>query len=443
MIKNKIGLLTFCAVLSSGALSAETLVEAVKLGFENNYEYKSKIEDFNIDYAYKGLANSYVLPNLDLEGNVGYSNSRRDYNSKTEKDYNYDLNEAHALTLKLSQPIYNKQAWGYYNQGKLMAEKAQVTLDKDRNNLILKISEAYFNVLATQDDIEYSKAKVEYLKSYMNEISRKSEVGQSRKVDVEEVRAKYELATYEFMVITNNLKVQMDLLNKLLNQNITSFSKIKENLSAFDFSEKDMEIWKERSRQQNLDILATRLSVLLAEEDISISSSSYYPNLSLVGSLGINGGKDPAVDDKYNGRNASIGLVLSMNLYEGGATQNQRKQAEYKKNSADYMLKELENNIENLTTQYYLNVDTGLSQIDALEQSLISSEKTLESAQKSYYVGLKTTTDVLIATEAYFSAKRDYSKSKYSFLLSILSLKAVSGVISDEDVVMINDFLVQ
>jgi outer membrane protein len=155
----------------------------------------------------------------------------------------------------------------------------------------------------------------------------------------------------------------------------------------------------------------------------------------------MNGGRDPIVVDNYSGKSASIGLALNMNLYQGGATRTQTKQAKYRKSSADFSLRELENNIENLTIQYYLNVSNGLSQIEALNQSLISSERFLQAAQQSYSVGLKTTTDVLIATDNYFSSKRDYTKSKYNYLLSILALKAVSGEISNEDVKLINSFL--
>ncbi len=440
MMKNILHLLLLFVFVSSG-VKAENLVEVIKLAFDNNYEYKSKVENFNSDYAYKGLANSYLLPQLDLQGNIGLSQSKRNYNSVTSKDYSYNLTEVHGLTLNLTQPIYNTQAWGYYSQGKLTAEMAQVTLDKEKNNLIIKVAEAYFKVLSTESDLEYSESKLDYLRTYMNEINKKADIGQSKKVDVEEVRAKYELAKYENLVINNNLKVVKESLNQLLNTEINTFKKVKESLLGLELAEKDISIWKERSRQQNLDILATKLSVLLAKEEISIVSSSYYPTISIVGSLGADGGKDPVVDDGFKGTKASLGLVLNMNLYEGGASGNKRKQAQYKKNSADFALKELENNIGNITTQYYLNVDNGLSQIDALEQSLIASEKSLESAKKSYSVGLRTTTDVLIATESYFSAKRDYSNSKYNYLLSILSLKAVTGIISEEDIVLINNVL--
>lgn len=439
MIKNILRL-SLLFIFTSSVVRAENLAEVIKLAFENNYDYKAKVEDFNADYAYKGLANSYLLPKLDLQGNIGLNRASKTYDSKTTNNYSYGLTEGHGLTLNLTQPLYSPEAWGYYSQGKLTAQMAEVTLNKEKNNLMLKVTESYFAVLSAQNDMEYSKSKVEYLQNYMNEITKKADVGQAKRVDVEEVRAKYELAKYENLVIDNNLKVKIDSLNKLLNTEVNSFNTIKEDL-ILELNEKDVSTWKERSKQQNLDILATKLSVLIADEQISIASSSYYPTLAIVGSVGMDGGKDPIVKDTFQGNSASIGLSLNMNLYQGGSSKTQRKQAQYKKNSADYALKELENTVENLTIQYYLNVDSGLSQIEALKQSVIASEKSLQAAERSYSVGLKTATDVLIATEGYFSAKRDYSSSKYNFLLSILSLKAVSGVISDDDIMLINNFL--
>ncbi len=447
MIKNILRLLLI--IFFSSMLKAENLSEVVKLAFDNNNNYKSKVEDFNAEYAYKGLANSYLLPKLDLQGNAGFNQGSKSYSSSSQaalaKEYSYGLADgsSYGVTINLTQPLYSPEAWAYYSQGKLTAQMAEITLDKEKNNLILKITEAYFAVLSAQNDMEYSNSKVEYLQNYMNEVTKKADVGQAKRVDVEEVRAKYELAKYESLVTGNNLKVKQDALNKLLNTEILSFNKVKEDLINLELKEKDISTWKERSKQQNLDVLATRLSVLIADEQIKIASSSYYPTLAVVGSIGTNGGSDPLLKDNFKEDSASIGVVLNMNLYEGGASKNQRKQAQYKKKSADYTLLELENTVENITTQYYLNVDNGLSQIEALKQSLISSEKSLQSAERSYSVGLKTTTDVLIATESYYSAKRDYSTSKYNFLLSVLSLKAVSGVISNEDVMLINNFLEQ
>ncbi|MCL2567726.1 MAG: TolC family outer membrane protein [Alphaproteobacteria bacterium] len=441
MIKNLHYILLF-AFFSNG-LFAANLSEAMKMAFDNNFDFKSKVETFNADFAYKGLANSYLLPQLNLQGNAAVDQANKDYAEQTSRNISYGMGDSqnYGLSLNLVQPLYNPSAWAYSSQSKLMAQRAQIVLDKEKNNLILKVAESYFSVLAAQDDLESSQAQIEYLDKYMQEISKKAAIGQARKVDVDEVRAKYQLAKYNNLVMENNLKVQMDALNKLLNSNITAISRLNGDISKIEIEDQDIAKWKERSREQNLDILATQLSVRLAEKDVSIATASYYPTINLVGSVGLNGGRDPIVADKFTGRNASVGLTLNMSLYAGGATRAQSKQAQFRKNSADYALKELENSIENLTIQYYLNVVNGLSQIEALHQSLISSERFLQAAQQSYSVGLKTTTDVLIATDTFFSSKRDYTKSKYNYLLSILALRAVSGEISNEDITLINSFL--
>ncbi|MDR2008815.1 MAG: TolC family outer membrane protein [Alphaproteobacteria bacterium] len=427
----------------SGGVQATDLKDALQIAFDNNFDFKSKVETFNADFAYKGLANSYLLPQLSLQGNAALDSVNRNYatQSGANRSYTFTDSQNYGLSLNLVQPLYNPTAWAYYSQGKLMAQRAQIVLDKEKNNLMLRVAEGYFAVLAAQDDLESSKAQIEYLNKYMQEISQKASVGQSRKVDIDQVRAQYQLAKYNNLLLENNLKVQMDALNKMLNTNITEISRLKGDISNISIEEQDMDKWKAQSREQNLDILSTQLAVMLAEEDIKVSSSSYYPTINLVGSMGVNGGRDPTINDRFTGRNASVGLTLNMSLYGGGATSTQTKQAKYRKSSADFALRELENNIENLTVQYYLNVMNGQSQIEALNQSLISSERFLQAAQQSYTVGLKTTTDVLIATDNFFSSRRDYTKSKYNYLLSILALRAVSGEISDKDIALINSFL--
>jgi outer membrane protein len=130
-----------------------------------------------------------------------------------------------------------------------------------------------------------------------------------------------------------------------------------------------------------------------------------------------------------------------MNLFEGGNTIKKTKVATSTKKNYEYQLKSLESTISNLTKQYYLNVFDGLLQISSLEQSVISAEKFLQAATRSYQVGLKTTTDVLIANENYYNAKRLLSRAKYSFLLSALALKSTVGPLNVEDITNLNQFL--
>jgi len=180
------------------------------------------------------------------------------------------------------------------------------------------------------------------------------------------------------------------------------------------------------------------------QQDIDIANSQYYPDIAFVAnyknSQGTNYNSLPN-NSNYNGYSASVGIALNMNLFKGGSTYDQAKSAKYNKNNAQYQLQSLEHTIELTTRQYYLNVYDGLVQINSLEQSVISAEKFLNAAEKSYAVGLKTTTDVLIANESYYNAKRVLSQSKYSFLLSALALKSVVGPLLIEDIAKVNRFL--
>ncbi len=428
-------------LISFNRVVAEDLLQIVDIAFKNNYEYKSVVDNFNANYAFKSIAKSYILPRLNLEGNAQISNDRRTYSEKVSANFKHNGSESHVLSVSVAQPLYNKNAFSQYSKANLLAEQAQIDLDRGKNNIIIKVAQYYFDVLSSQDNLEYATAKMKYLENYMKETIRKSEVGQGRRIDIEEVRARYEQAKYESILASNDLEVKIDVLNKFLNYRVVSYKKIIENLQDLELKNQKMEGWIDSARRNNLDILYSQISVLIGDEDISIASAGYYPTLLFLGSVGISGGRDVIIGDRYNGSSAKVGLSLNINLFEGGATKNLRKQAEDRKSSIKYVLMQLENNVANLSRQYYLNVKNGFSQIEALKQAKMSSEKFLEAAKQSYSVGLKTTTDVLIATEDYFKASRNYSKSKYEFLLSILALKAVSGRLSEQDIIDINRYL--
>lgn len=427
-------------------VSAEDLLFVVRKAFENNYDYRSKVEQYNADYVNKNLAKSYILPSVNLSADYNIDDNSNKLNNDGSLDYNTQSNQ---LVVDLMQPLFDLEAWSYYNKAKLQAKRAEIELDKEKNDVILKSAQYYFDVLSSIDDLEYINAKITYLKNYMNEISQKIDVGENKAVDIEEVKAKYKNAEYERISIINELNVRKDLLNKLINENIESYYAVKYDIiSNVAIDDIDQETWINRALAQNLDILYSRISLLITDEDINTVSAGYYPKISLVAGYSISSDQTPADDfkvtenlDDMDNQRGYVGVKLNINLYQGGSTNTQKKQKLFVKKSQQYGLQELENKINNTVIEYYLNVYNGISQLNALEQSLVSAKKTLDYSTRSYKIGLKTTTDVLIATEDFFNTKRDLSHAKYKFLLSILALKSVSGILKESDVVVINNYL--
>lgn len=434
----KIILSLFVLILLNVNLKAESLVEIIQIALENNFDYKAKVEAYNSAVITTSIGKTYLYPTLDFQ--ASYYNTSGEYTSgsvvKELQDKPLDM------SLQFVQPLFNVNAFNQYSKANILEKKARIDLEKDKNTLFITTSQYYFDVLAAIDDLEYVKAQKESLELQMKQVTQQIKVGKSRVIDIEEIKAKFlQIEAQEYM-LSSDVVIKKDRLNNYINYQVETFNRIGGDLTKIIREKSTIEQWVEISKKNNLDILSLQIALLSLDQDIDIARSQYYPNLSFVANYSIGSGtKDSITQTNYDSNNLAVGLILRMNLFEGGGTIQKTKLAKSTKKDVEYQLKSLEHLISNITKQYYLNVYDGLSQIASLEQSVISAEKFLAAAERSYQVGLKTTTDVLIANENYYNAKRLLSKAKYGFLLSALALKATSGVVSVEDIQIINEFV--
>ncbi len=427
-------------LISCLTLKAEDLLQVLQKALENNYDYKAKVEAYNANVSFVSSYKSYVYPTLDLQGSYNINKGEITANSTTTPLQDKPVQ----FGISLSQPIFSVNAFNQYSKANILEKQARLILEKDKNSLFLKTTQYYFEVLSAMDDLEYASAQKQSLLTQMKQVEQQVKVGKSRPIDVEEIKSKYLQVESQEITALHNVEVKQNQLNNYLNYQVISYKKIKNNINDISLDGASLDTWISLAKTNNLDILSSQLNIMALQQDIDIANSQYYPNIALVatygGTQGANYNSLPN-GTEYNGYSSSVGVALSMNLFKGGSTNDLSKSAKYNKNNAQYQLQSLEHTIELTTRQYYLNVYDGLIQINSLEQSVVSAEKFLQSAEKSYAVGLKTTTDVLIANENYYNAKRILSKSKYSFLLSALALKSIVGPLIIEDIEKVNKFL--
>ena len=93
------------------------------------------------------------------------------------------------------------------------------------------------------------------------------------------------------------------------------------------------------------------------------------------------------------------------------------------------------------TRQAYLDVSSGVAQIKALEQALISSQSQLDSTTLGYEVGVRNSVDVLNAQQQLYGARRNLLEARYNYLLGLIRLKAATGLLNENDLVEINQLL--
>lgn len=350
--------------------------------------------------------------------------------------------EGYAAKIEARQPIYRKE-----NLERIDLSKVQVSIsDKQyhlsQQQLMLRTTQAYFDVLQAQDRITLLAAQKQAISEQLQQAKTSFEAGISTVTDVHEAQARHDLIIAQEIATENELAVAKHTLQAIIGKQPQTLAKVREDLQITS-SLKPMQDWQEVTSASNLNLQIQQAQVELNERNIAIAQSGHYPTLDAVASYS---------DSHYNGsqnvfgtdlKNAVIGVELSVPLYLGGAVDSRIRQATYNKQSAQDDLENVSRQTTLETQRAYLTLSSSMAQINALEQALKSSQSQLDATKLGYEVGIRTSVDLLNARQQVFSAKRDLLQARYNYLVSIIRLKTASGIVSEADLQDIDQQLVK
>lgn len=341
------------------------------------------------------------------------------------------------------QPIYRKQNLVQMDQAETQVSQADKQYNLSQQALILRSTEAYFQVLIAQDQITLIQAQKSAILSQLEQAKATFEVGTATITDVNEAQARYDLTIAQEVAAINELEIAKRAVQAITGEIPEALSSVKKEISVLPLQQ-SMEDWQKIARKNNLNIQIQQDAVQLAEQEVKRTNAGHLPTLDLVASYTdsyVNGSPTP-----FNAGNqlktTTIGLQLDIPLYQGGAISSQARQAVYNKQKAedDLALAIRQTDLE--AQRNFLNLNTSIAQVKAFEQALTSSQSQLDSTKLGYEVGVRINIDVLNAQQQLFSAKRDLLQARYNYLVNIIRLKSASGLLAEADLVDINQQLI-
>ena len=349
--------------------------------------------------------------------------------------------EGYNYGVEARQPIYRKDNLVQIDQSKVQVSLADKQLHLTQQDLIVRTTQAYFDVLNAQDRIALIEAQKAAILSQLDQAKATFEVGTATITDVNEAQARYDLVLAQEIGAKNDLDIAKRALQALTGKIPEELATVRSDIKVAQLNQ-PMQDWQNVAANSNLNIQIQQDALKIAEHDIERARAGHLPTLDAVVSYtdtynngGVNGfGADI--------KNATIGLQLQIPLYLGGAVQSRQRQAVYNKQRAmdDVEVAKRQTDLE--TQRAYLNLNTSIAQVKALEQALLSSQSQLDSTKLGYEVGVRTSVDVLNAQQQLFSAKRDLLQARYNYLVNIIRLKTVTGIVNEADLVDINQQLV-
>lgn len=347
-------------------------------------------------------------------------------------------------TVNLNQVVYDHSAWVGLNLAEKAASQADTVYAASLQQLIIRVTSAYFNVLSAKDTFEYQQAEKRAIERQLEQTKQRFAVGLTAITDVHEAQAQYDLATAAVIAAQNDLTNSYEALREITGIDHKDLKVL--DTQRFSASKPAPEMpndWQRLAEDNNLSILSDRLAKDIAKETISLREAGHLPSLSLNASYSkgldrnIDGVSQPDLDD------SSVGLMLSVPLFEGFAVTSQVKQAKYAYVEASQALEQTHREVVRSVRSNFNDVTASMSSIRAYEQSVISAESALKATQAGFEVGTRTIVDVLNSTYNLYNAKRQLSTARYSYINSILALKQAAGTLTEADVTNINNGLTE
>lgn len=357
-------------------------------------------------------------------------------NPTTNNTSNVHYNQS-GYGLTLEQPVFYYQKWVQLSTATAEVKQANATYAAAEQDLIVRTTQSYFNVLKANDTLKFSKANRKQLAKILEQTQLKFKVGLIAITDVQIAKLQYDTALAEEISNENELSNQQELLRQITGQSIDTFAFVRENLALKSPEPADPEKWVMTAIDQNFALEAARFGRDASRTKIKSAEAGHLPNISINGSLNRTT-KAPATPSTAS---SNIGLQLTVPLFNGGAIASKTRQAVHTYERTQKELEALYRKTESDARQAYRSVLTQISQAAAQRQSIISAESALKATEASFNAGTRTIVDVLTAQTNLIQAQQKYANARYDYIIQSVLLKQAAGTLCPEDVQHINTWL--
>ncbi len=465
MSKTSVAAIALAGLLSAPAVHAVNLLEVLEQALRSDPLLREAEANREAAFEAKPQALSQLLPqfsgsvNGDLEDSKGLSTfSQVDVNTgvivNVSNNFEQDARRTD-WTLQLQQTVFRWDQWVALKQADKTVAQAEADYQAALQDLLLRASQRYFDVLAAQDTLEAEQAAREAIGRQLEQAQKRFEVGLIAITDVQEAQAGYDAAVAAEIAAKRGLATAREFLREITGEYFEQLAIPGSGMPLVSPDPVDEEAWVMTSLDQNVSLISARLGAEIAREEIRIRRAGRYPTIDLVASrfdrnldadrsnfLSVDPDPDftkrPADQDF---RVDTLSLQFNVPFYTGGFNSSRIREAVHLHRASKERLERVARETERETRDSYLGVISEISRVQALGQSLKSNQTALKATEAGFEVGTRTTVDVLDARRNLIRAQTDYLRSRYDYLVNVIRLKLSAGTLTRKDVEEINGWL--
>ena len=464
---SRLSLVFFC--LLSPHLFAENLDEIFALARKNDAEWAAKKQKYLADHEKMEQASGSLRPNATLNGSWG----KQFYESETpvfdggisggginefatclflqnpstldeaindcgryettREDY-----EATIYDVTVTQPLMRMDRWHRYKRAKSLDNAAKAELAYSQQELMIRSAEAYFGVLRAEEEYRLAKSEEKTLRTQLTEIKNRYKMGLMRDTDVFELQAQHDIAKAAVIVAQSQVEVMKENLAMLTGHYIEFVTPLPKDIPVEPPQPYELSEWEDFAQKTNYRLIAAQYSLLASEKELSEKKSGHAPTADLFVRYehrDVGGGFTPSSDT------TTIGVQVSLPLYTGGITSSQIREADYRVQEARHNVELARRNALRETRQYHTQVNANVASVQARLRAVKSNNSSLRAIKTGWEDGIRTMTDAIAAQRKVYQARKEYTVSRYDYILNTLKLKKAAGVLSPDDLQTLNSWL--
>ena len=445
-------IVTFGALMASATAQADSLLEVYQQALQSDPRIHEAEARRMAALEAEPQARSLYLPQIEFRGDY----SQIDQTGKTVGTdsggpfLNDSDNESEGSNwqFNLRQSLFRwDQIVGLRRADKVVA-RAEANREAAQQDLIVRVTLRYFNVLAAEDRLTSIHANRQAISRQLEQAKQRFDVGLIAITDVQESQARHDQAVADEIGAKRSLATSREFLREITGEHVTSLSAPGENFPLQNPVPADEASWIDLSLSQNLALVSSRLDEEIASDEISFRRNGYYPSIDLVASVGetdyetnrsLNG--SPFFPADSSSATDTIGIQFNIPLFAGGGTRSRVREAIYLHRASRDQLQRVSRETERQARDAYLGVLAEISRVEALEKAVVSSRTALEATQAGFDVGTRTIVDVLNSQFALYVSITNFYQARYDYILNAMRLRQAAGSLQVQDLEGLDQWL--
>src|SRR3984885_2113578 len=346
----------------------------------------------------------------------------------------------HALGLNLSQTLWSFQAFSQLKEANFAAAAAEAAYQGARQNLVLRVAQAYFAILSAADQLATNRSEREAFAQLLSQAQTREKTGVGPRSDVEQAQAFYDASVQGVIDAQNALDDANLALSEIVGAPIAAAAPLRADIPLTSPEPDSADEWVVAARRDNFAVRSAALKAEAAERDISAQRGRGLPTFALTGS------SSKITQDEVLGGNESldtVGVSFSWPIFQGGAVASAVRQSRALYRQAQAVYDSTQRDAERRTRAAFRNTVSGIQRIRAARRAVDSGAQAVEASRRNVEFGTGTEFDLLDAQDNYFAARRAYSQTRYDYLTSVLTLKQQAGRLTEQDLIAIDDLLIE